>query len=518
MKKTLKISAIVLILMFVVVVSWTFTNMHDRHSGYSADMKIINETPSALSAGFAAVTITPEVPDRWTDANNDHKYNPKDGDTFTDGNGNGKFDPVWIAGFSNSKPANGVHDDVWARTMIIDDGKTRLAIVILDAIGFMNDDVVDVRKMIPEEIGVTYTLIASTHTHEAADLLGLWGKSPLKSGVDKKYLAFVKEQIVKSVVEASGKLRPARLEVSQDLTSAIPMVKDTRKPEVFDSGMRMIKAVDRENGQTLGSMVAWGNHPETLWSQNLLISSDFPHFLREGVEKGVFYNDSLVKAGIGGVCVYANGALGGLMTTHPSLAVKHPFTGVELFEPTYEKTEAQGMQLSLIALNAMETPAEIVEKAAISLVVRTLPMKIDNTLFKLGAALGVMKRGTMGWMKMRSELAVVKIGPVSFVTVPGEIYPELVNGPVEAPEGNDFGIQPLEVPVIREMMPGKYKFILGLGNDEIGYIIPKSQWDTKAPFTYGREKAPYGEENSLGPETAGVIHRNLQEMLGELGE
>jgi hypothetical protein len=516
MKKLLKITGIVLILLFVAVVSWTFTNMKDRHSGYEADLKITGNQAALLKAGFAAVAFTPDVPDRWEDKDNNHKYEPKKGDTFTDGNGNGKFDPVWIAGFSNSKPANGVHDDVWARTMVIDDGKTRLAIVILDAIGFMNDDVVDVRKMIPETAGITYTIIATTHTHEAADLLGLWGKTPFKSGVDKKYLAFVKEQIVKSVVEASKNIRPARLEVSQDLTSAIPMVKDTRKPEVFDSGMRMLKAVDRENGQTLGSMVVWGNHPETLWSQNLLISSDFPHFLREGVEKGVFHADSLVKAGIGGVCVYANGAVGGLMTTHPSLAVKHPFTGVELFEPTYEKTEAQGKTLSMIALNAMEIPDEIVEQAAISLVVRTLPMKIDNTLFKLAAALGVMKRGTMGWMKMRSELAVVKIGPVSFVTVPGEIYPELVNGPVEAPEGNDFGIQPVEVPVIREMMPGKYKFVLGLANDEIGYIIPKSQWDVKAPYTYGREKSPYGEENSLGPETAGVIHRNLQEMLGEL--
>ena len=264
--------------------------------------------------------------------------------------------------------------------------------------------------------------------------------------------------------------------------------------------------------------MAWGNHPETLWSQNLLISSDFPHFLREGVEKGVFHNDSLVKAGIGGVCIFANGAVGGLMTTHPSLAVKHPFTGIELSEPTYEKTEAQGMQLSLIALNAMDTRAEVIDLASISLVVRTLPMKIDNTMFKLAAVLGVMKRGTVGWMKMHSELAVVKIGPISFTSIPGEIYPELVNGPIDAPEGSDFGIAPHEVPPIREIMPGKYKFVLGLANDEIGYIIPKSQWDVKAPFTYGREKSPYGEENSLGPETAGVIHKNLQEMLGELGE
>jgi hypothetical protein len=518
MKKILKITGILLILLFAGLITWIFTNLKDRHPGYSADLKIINKTPTALSAGFAAVKITPEVPDRWVDANNDAEYNPKDGDTFTDGNGNGVFDPVWIAGFSNRRPANGIHDDTWARTMIIDDGKTRLAIVILDAIGFMNDDIVDVRKMIPAEAGVTYTIIASTHTHEGPDMLGLWSGTPIKEGINKEYMKFVKGQIVKSVVEAAKKIHPARLEISEDLTGAITLVKDTRKPEVFDSGLRLIKAIDKENGAVLGSLVAWADHPETLWSDNLLVSSDFPHYVREGVEKGVFNGDSLMKAGIGGVCVYANGAVGGLMTTHPSLPVKDPFTGEEFNEPTYEKTEAQGKQLSLVALNAMENPVEIVEKAGISLVVRTLPMKIDNTMFKLGSALGVMKRGTMGWMKMRSELSVIKIGPISFVTIPGEIYPEIINGQIEAPEGSDFGIAPLEVPPIREMMPGKYKFVLGLANDEIGYIIPKSQWDVDAPYTYGRDNSPYGEENSLGPETAGVIHSNLKEMLGELGK
>jgi hypothetical protein len=293
-------------------------------------------------------------------------------------------------------------------------------------------------------------------------------------------------------------------------------VKDTRKPEVFDSGMRMIKAIDKGSGEVLGSLVAWADHPETLWSQNLLVSSDFPHYVREGVEKGVFNGDTLMKPGIGGVCVYVNGAVGGLMTTHPSLPVFDPFTGVEYNEPTFEKTEAQGKQLSLLALNAMDNPTGIIESAGISMVVRTLPMKIDNIMFKLGAALGIMNRGTVSWMKMRSELAVVKIGPLSMVAIPGEIYPELVNGPIDAPEGNDFGIQALEIPPIREMMPGKYKFIVGLANDEIGYIIPKSQWDEKAPYTYGRDKSPYGEENSLGPNTANVIHSNLKEMLVEL--
>lgn len=518
MKKFFKILGFVVILLFAAIVTWMFMNMRDRHPGYSADLKITGNSPATLKAGFAAITITPEVPDRWVDSNNDYEYNPGDGDTFTDGNGNGKFDPVWIAGFSNRKPANGVHDDTWARTMIVDDGKTRLAIVSIDAIGFMNDDVVDVRNLISAETGISYTVISSTHTHEGPDMIGMWSGTPVKDGLNKKYMKFVKNRIVQSVETAVKNLRPANLEISQDLTGAVPLVKDTRKPEVFDSGMRMIKAVDKESGEVLGSLVTWADHPETLWSKNLLVSSDFPHFVREGVEKGVFNGDSLMKPGIGGICVYINGAVGGLMTTHPSLPVKDPFTGEEYNEPTFEKTEAQGKHLSLLALNAMENPSEVLESAGISVVVRTLPMKIDNPMFKLGAALGIMNRGTMSWMKMRSELAVINIGPISMVTIPGEIYPELVNGPIDAPDGNDFGIQPLEIPPIREMMPGKYKFIVGLANDEIGYIIPKSQWDEKAPYTYGRDNSPYGEENSLGPNTAKVIHSNLKEMLKELGK
>ena len=88
MKKFFKIFGILFILLIAGLVAWTFTNMKDRHPGYKADLKITGSTPAPLSAGFAAVPITPEVPDRWTDANNDFKYKPKDGDTFSDGNGN----------------------------------------------------------------------------------------------------------------------------------------------------------------------------------------------------------------------------------------------------------------------------------------------------------------------------------------------------------------------------------------------------------------------------------------------
>lgn len=518
MKRFFKVAGAVFLIFAIGLFIWISSNLRDRNPGYKADLNTINHDSLFLKAGFAALKITPEVADRWTDVDNDARYNPKDGDVYTDLNGNGKFDPVWIAGFSNSRAANGIHDDLWARTVIIDDSRTRIALVVLDAIGFMNDDVIDVRKRLNAETGVTYAVITSTHTHEGPDLLGLWGKTPFRSGINADYLEYVKNQIVRSVEKAVADMHFVRLEVSEDMTGAIPLVKDTREPQVFDSGLRLIRAVDKESGITLGSLIAWADHPETLWSKNLLITSDFPHYVREGIEKGVFDNDSLIKKGIGGVAVYINGAIGGLMTTHPGLTVKDPVSGEEFTEPSYEKAEAQGKQIALLALNSMENPIEKIENAGISLVVRTLSLPIDNKMFRLATALGILDRGTTGWMQMRTELSVFNIGPISFAALPGEVYPEIINGGVESPEGRDFDIDPVEVPPVREMMKGKYKFVFGLANDEIGYIIPKSHWDVKAPYAFNRKDSPYGEENSLGSETAPALHKNIREMLLELNK
>ena len=239
------------------VIVFIAVNVKERHPSYEVNLDVKADQPSQLKVGFAAVSITPEIPDRWTDVNQDAKYNPKDGDTFEDGNGNGRFDPVWIAGFGNRRAANGVHDKLWARTMVIDDGTTRLAIVVLDAIGFMHDDVIDVRNMISKESHITYTVISSTHDHEAPDLLGLWGSSYLRSGVNEDYLDFMKKQTAKSVEIATAHLRPAILKVSMNEDSLQHLLVDTRPPEVFDPGLRCIEAIDAERDSTLGTLIAW---------------------------------------------------------------------------------------------------------------------------------------------------------------------------------------------------------------------------------------------------------------------
>ena len=519
MKKWLISLGIFLIVVLLGFSIWAYAKLHDRHPGYAIDIDIRPSAPAPLKAGFAALTITPDIVDTWTDQNGDAVFNEKDGDRYHDNNNNGRFDAVWIAGFGNARPANGVHDDLWARCLVFDDGRTRIAIVSLDAIGFFHDDVVDVRKRIPEAAGIDYTMVLSTHDHEAPDLMGLWGKSQYQSGVNAQYMAYVKQQAASCTVEAAGAMRPARLRVAQDLDAARKLVNDTRMPFVLDPGLRLVQAIDSETAKTLGVMVAWANHPETLWSKNLLISSDFPHYVRAGIERGIYHDGALVQAGIGGIAVYVNGAIGGLMTTDAGHKIEDPFSGKAYITPSFDKIRAQGEQLALLSLRLLESSdVTTIEKASIGLRARTIDLPLDNTHFKIAAFLGILDRGLSGWMKVRSEIAAWSLDEMSFVCIPGEIYPEIVEGGIESPPGQDFQIKALEVPPIRSGMTGQYKFVLGLANDEIGYIIPKSEWDEFSPYLYMADKPTYGEINSLGSETAPIIHRKIKVLLDELVE
>jgi hypothetical protein len=495
-------------------VAW---QVRDRHPGYVLDLDVAPGEPAPLEAGFAALPITPEVHDTWRDRDGDARRGPDD--PWEDGNGNGAFDPVWLAGFHEARPAAGLHDPLWARALVIGDGRTRIALVVLDVIGFLHDPVIDVRERIPAWAGVDYAIVASTHTHEGPDLMGLWGPGPGRSGVDAAYLARVVETAARAVSEAAASSRPAVLRFARVPDAARALVEDSRRPIVLDPGVRILHARDAATGGTLGTLVAWANHPETTWSDNLLVSSDFPHFLREAVE-----------AELGGVAVYANGAIGGLMTTRPGFPIPDPDTGEPLTEPSFEKARAQGRALARLVLDALAGeaadgagphadpdgeavgPVEVRE-AAVGLRARTLELPVDNRLFVAAAALGVVPRGFSRWAAVRTEVAAFTVGPASFVTVPGEIYPEIVNGGIESPPGADHPGPPVEVPPVRERMPGRFRFVLGQANDALGYVIPRTEWDAEPPWLYEPDDETYGEIVSLGPDTAPRLHAALLELL-----
>ncbi|MHC1766411.1 MAG: hypothetical protein AB9869_19275 [Verrucomicrobiia bacterium] len=483
-----------LILAVVVLGGLCLYGFRDRNPGYQLSVEIDSrraaEDPRPLLAGFARMKINPDI--------------------------SGASGPVYLAGFSQNRMATAIHDDLWAIACVIDDGFTRVGIVSLDAIGFFHDDVITVRQRLGAPLKLDYTVICTTHNHSTPDLMGLWGPHYLKSGVNPQYREQVISAAARVLTEAVEALAPAQVAFYTIPMEPQGLVTDTRKPEVYDADVRVMHFTHAFAGTTLGTVTGWGNHPETVWSKNTEVTADFPGYLRDSLERGVVEEGKVLEPGLGGIHLFVNGAIGGLMTTSPSVTVRDPYLDRDFKDPSHDKARAVGRQLAAKILPALKRADALPrDHVPISVRARTIEVPVSNKLFLLAPVLGVIDRGHPGiqrWNKIRTETALITLGETSIACLPGEVYPELVNGGIERAPGADFDVDPVEVPPIREMMPGKTKFVFGLANDEVGYIIPKSHWDEREPYLYGSNKPPYGEVNSVGPDVAGVLHSVLREF------
>ena len=494
-RRTLRVIGFLLLVLIGAAVLRCFYAFHDRNPGYKVVVNIDGraQVPDELRAGFARVKINPDL-------SNTNR-------------------PIWLAGFNQHRAATAIHDDLWAIACVMDDGHTRLGVVVLDAIGFFHDDVISVRRKIAPISGIDYAIVCSTHSHSTPDLMGLWGPDYAHTGVNDAYRRQVIAAAAQALDEAVVALQPARVSFHEIPTKPDGLVADTRKPMVFDPNIRVMHFISPTNGATIGSVIGWADHPETVWSRNTEITADFPGYLRDTLENGVYEGDLMLRPGVGGIHLYVNGAVGGLMSTTPSVTVRDPFLERDYKEPSHKKARAVGRALAARILPRLEaTNAPTSGRVPISIRARTIQLSLDNKNFWIAPVIGLIDRGHVDWKQIRSEVALISIGDASIACIPGEIYPEIVNGGIETPSGADYPTNALEVPPIREFMPGKIKFIFGLANDEIGYIIPKSQFDRKAPFTYDAKHAPYGEINSMGPDVAPKIHAALLELSGKTNQ
>jgi hypothetical protein len=435
--------------------------------------------PAVLQAGFAKRVVTPTV----------------------------GAAPVYLAGFANDRRATGVHDDLWARAAAFSDGRRKVVVVSLDLIGFFREEVQKARALLDRRVPGAVLVVTSTHNHEGPDTMGLWGKGRFSSGVDARYLERVRGEVVEAAAEALSRLEPARLVFGKTRTEGL--VEDSRLPRVIDHTLVAIQAVS-PSGATIGTVVDWSSHPEALGGTNTVVTSDFPHFLRARVEER-----------LGGTCVFLSGSIGGLMTP---LGLKLTTAGGEPIPPdSFAFAQAVGERAADAALAALAsgTPSA---SSALEHRSAVVYVPLENRLFRLAAFLGVLDRRLYSGGRpatslfgddLETEIGYLRIGDAEALLVPAEIYPELVLGGIQEPQdaGADFPGAARERPLF-SLLTAEYRLVLGLANDEIGYVIPRSQWDEKAPFAYGRKEDQYGEVNSVGPSAAGRLVAAFEKLLG----
>jgi hypothetical protein len=348
-------------------------------------------------------------------------------------------------------------------------GETRSVLAACDVVGLFRPEVQAIEIALQERGAAPETLIvACTHNHQGPDTLGLWGPDRQTSGVDPQYMAWLQAQIADSVESALGALRPARLRAAV-VRAPRGVVKNIRDPGILDDDLACLR-VETPQGRPLATMLNFAAHPEAMGPHNTLVSSDFPHYLRETVES----TD-------GGTCLFFSADLGGMMT--PDVAGN-----------SWEEIERVGRCLAECALEALDG-APLLEVDHLAFHQAELLFPLDNPLLHMAQQSGILSRPfeeTEAGLAVRSEASLLELGPIQMLAAPGEVLPKL-------------GM------ALKSNLPGPYLFFLGLANDELGYILPAE--DFHAPQDYLNPGNHYEESMSLGPRTGAILEEGLRMLL-----
>lgn len=426
--------------------------------------------------------------------------------------------PVYLAGFGNNRVATGIHDPLSARCLAIEAtetikaieagaGSKALIVCGVDSIGLFLDDVERIRALVSKEAPNAVVVIASSHVHQGPDSMGLWGPEG-KTGINEAYMTHLAARTAEAALGAYRGLKPAKLRLAAAHPAELDtFIHDSRPPDRHDAEILAVEAVSARDGSAIGTLVNWANHPEALGSKNTLVTADYVARLRTTVE-----------AKRGGLVVFANGAIGGMQSP---LGAKLPG---DLADGTFEKADYVGRRAGEIAVEAIESRGAVVVDSLdrIEYAERKFGIRLENPGFAQAMALNLyngrkalQKDGSTGTIAGAFRLVSGAKPVLECALIPGEMYPELSVGGVERYSGADFPDAAIEKPV-KQMMTAPFRMLFGLANDEIGYIIPKAEWDNVAPWLNGAPKRWYGEVNSVGPEAAPAIAREVESLFGEL--
>src|SRR5262245_40240501 len=119
----------------------------------------------------------------------------------------GKF-PISVNGGMTDRQATISHDRLHARCLVLDDGTTKLAIVIVDSCMMPRDLVEDAKRLAAEKTGIPANnmLSAATHTHTAPTVAGVFQSDP-----DEAYVKLLPQRIAQGVEKAHANRVAAKI-------------------------------------------------------------------------------------------------------------------------------------------------------------------------------------------------------------------------------------------------------------------------------------------------------------------
>ncbi|MBO3801093.1 MAG: neutral/alkaline non-lysosomal ceramidase N-terminal domain-containing protein [Thermoproteota archaeon] len=366
----------------------------------------------------------------------------------------------FIAGFGQNRRSTGIHDNLYVRTLALELNGNLLFISSLDLIGLFRDVVMEIREKVKNKLNVKKEriIVACTHNHQGPDTLGLWGPSNYETGVDPSYMNYLIEQVVSSILEAQSFMKPATVRAGRVFINPKSILYNARDANLIDRQLTVLKFEDYQQN-VISTITNFAIHPEALGGSNTFISADLVNYLHKGIESNT-----------GGISIFLNGGLGGMVTP----MVK---------EHTFEEAKRIGLEISAYALRALET-ARTISLDKLEVRSSEINVRLENERFLKASEVGVISR-KMNDNFVASEVELVRLGnAVGLITIPGEPLPRIS----------------LE---LKSLMPFKYKLVASLTNDELGYIIPEDEWNPEK----------YEESMSVSQGIAPIVESKIEELL-----
>jgi hypothetical protein len=407
-------------------------------------------------------------------------------------------EPIYMAGFG-TRLATGFHDHQWARGVVIESRGKKIAMVTLDLIGYFSNEIATIRTLVNDP-SFDAIMVSSTHQHEGPDAMGLWGPTPVTTGVSLQYLDFVNATVAACIEEADAALEPAEIRfVTTDTTNtSLPPWPDL----VADGGVLQRDCVDgpkdaqgtcttgmgtqvegdagpvinavvpafqlraKDGGAILATLVNFASHPESLGSSNPNLTSDFPHFMREALE-----------ARFGGVAIYQSADLGVLQGPLDVDLADPANPGQNVQRRTFAFAQVMGEILADRAGDALDGVTQWIAAPELA-VAQSGPVLVDvpNPYFRFAGLASVFGRRpiltgqpTPSGFAALTEVMALRIGPAQFAVTPNELDPQI---------GALYRAQ---------MGSASHRFVVGLGNDEIGYQLEAPKFDPTCFLCFNQE-------------------------------
>lgn len=416
-----------------------------------------------------------------------------------------------LAGFAaRTGVCEGVHDDLFARALVLEGDSRTVAVVSLDLLAVDSDFVAETRRAIAARVPLDpqAVLISSTHTHAGPVTVTTFFNPD--SSLDRAYMAQLRDAIVGAVEEAWSGRVPGRVGVGTGTVEGLGVNRRTFNGEPVDREVCIVKVEDAE-GRVRGALMQYACHPTVLGPDNLLASADFPWTAVERVES---------ELGDGSFAMYVNGAQGDISVGHSS-----ELSAIGVITPgrTFERAGELGRTLGDAALRVLPSisTSDLPELNFCTLTVR-LPLKSypppEQTAKSLQEAQEKVDRLSANgqgaeYQQAKTEqlynsisnyyarqatkyadgtipieLQAIRIGENVFVGVPGEVF--------------------VEIGLRLKRLGSPRTFVSGVTNGYIGYLPTRKAYEAGGYEVVSSRCSPEVEDRLV----EGV--EQLQGMLG----